>query len=92
MNQIDPVRSHASWIENFPWTRLANTPAPDGEKTLIDHDELDTLNPQDARIVLDDGNFGVAWQTPDEVMLEAWEVGVEDTRGVLEAPWPVHAA
>ncbi len=23
---IDPVASHASWMENFPWTRLANRP------------------------------------------------------------------
>ena len=24
---IDPVASHASWMENFPWTRLAEPPA-----------------------------------------------------------------
>ena len=42
--------------------------------------------------MLGDGNFGGAWQKPDEVMLAAWEVGVEETRGVLEAPWPVHVA
>jgi creatinine amidohydrolase len=25
---IDPVASHASWMENFPWTRLANVVMP----------------------------------------------------------------
>lgn len=25
---IDPVASHASWMENFPWTRLANVAMP----------------------------------------------------------------
>ena len=23
VKEIDPVASHASWMENFPWTRLA---------------------------------------------------------------------
>ena len=29
---IDPVASHASWMENFPWTRLPNRPPQDGIK------------------------------------------------------------
>jgi len=90
LNRIDPVGSHASWIENFPWTRLASAPAPDGQKTLVNHDELDALNPQDSRMVLGDGNFGGAWQKPDEVMLGAWQIGVEETREMLEGPWPIH--
>ena len=92
LNAIDPVGSHASWIENFPWTRLVNAPAPDGDKALIDHDALGTMNPRDAKIALGDGNFGGAWQKPDEVMLEAWNIGVAETRSLLEAPWPDHAA
>jgi creatinine amidohydrolase len=88
MDQIDPVGSHASWIENFPWTRLDNASAPDGEKALIDHDQLDMSNPQDAKEILGDGNFGGAWQKPDEVMLAIWKVGVEETRAKLEGPWP----
>jgi len=92
LNGIHPVGSHASWIENFPWTRLANAPAPDGEKALVDYDELDILNPQEAKVMLGDGNFGGAWQMPDDVMLKAWKVGVEETRSVLEAPWPIHGA
>ena len=28
----DSTGSHANWMENFPWTRLAHAPAPDGEK------------------------------------------------------------
>lgn len=91
LNRIDPVGSHASWIENFPWTRLANAPAPAGKKDLIDYDELDIRNPLDAKALLGDGNFGGAWQQPDDVMLEAWQVGVEETRAKLEGPWPHHA-
>lgn len=88
LDQIDPVGSHASWIENFPWTRLDTASAPDGEKALIDHDQLSMSNPQDAKEILGDGNFGGAWQKPDEVMLAIWKVGVEETRAKLEGPWP----
>ena len=88
LDQIDPVGSHASWIENFPWTRLDNASAPAGEKALIDHDQLNMSNPQDAKEILGDGNFGGAWQKPDEVMLAIWKVGVEETRAKLEGPWP----
>ena len=27
---IDPVASHGSWVENFPWTRLPGVSVPDG--------------------------------------------------------------
>ncbi|MGI0129820.1 MAG: creatininase family protein, partial [Thermoplasmata archaeon] len=30
--EIDPDASHASWMENFPWTRLAGVVLPDGKK------------------------------------------------------------
>ena len=86
--KIDPVGSHASWIENFPWTRLVNAPAPDGEKTLIDFEQLDMSNPKDIRALIGDGNFGGAYQKPDDVMLEIWKIGVEETRAKLEGPWP----
>lgn len=85
---IDPTGSHASWIENFPWTRLANAPAPEGEKPLIDYEQLDMSNPEDTRALIGDGNFGGAWQKSDDVMLKIWKVGVEETRAKLEGPWP----
>ena len=88
MRQIDPVGSHASWIENFPWTRLANAPAPEGQKPMIDYAKVDMSNPRDAKSLLGDGNFGGAWQMPDDVMLEIWKVGVEETRALLKGPWP----
>ena len=30
VQEIDPVASHASWMENFPWTRLAGRRAAHG--------------------------------------------------------------
>ena len=37
---IDPVASHASWMENFPWTRLPGVIPPTGPKTDAGHGAL----------------------------------------------------
>ena len=37
--------------------------------------------------VLGDGNFGGAYQKPDEQMMQVWRAGVEETREALEGPW-----
>lgn len=87
-NKISETGSHASWIENFPWTRLANAPAPTGTKKEVDYDILDCLNPEDTRTIVGDGNFGGAYQMPDEVMMDIWRVGVEETREKIVGPWP----
>ena len=80
---IDPVASHASWMENFPWTRLPSTPA-DGEKPMVDTDRLKTLPPFEARNLLDDGNYGGRTQRSDNEMLAIWQVAVDETRELLE--------
>ncbi|TVQ28896.1 MAG: creatininase family protein [Geminicoccaceae bacterium] len=84
---IDPVASHASWMENFPWTRLANVAATPGVKPMCDVDHLRTLDPERARAYLGDGNFGGAYQKPDEAMLALWDVAVAETRAVIETGW-----
>ena len=82
---IDPVASHASWMENFPWTRLANRPPQDGAKPMVDIDRLRILPPFEARTLLDDGNFGGRYQRDDSEMLEIWDVAVRETRELLES-------
>ena len=82
---IDPVASHASWMENFPWTRLAGRPPQDGTKPMIDIDRLRILPPFEARTLLDDGNFGGRYQRDDSEMLEIWDVAVRETRELLES-------
>ena len=88
MKEVDPLGSHASWMENFPWTRLESAPAPDDKKALVDFEVFQASNPQDGRKLIGDGNLGGAYQKPDEVMLGLWQVGVEETRSKLEGPWP----
>ena len=84
---IDPEGSHASWMENFPWTRLAGVEVPDGGKPMIDVARLRLMDAAAVRAYLGDGNFGGAYRKPDAQMLEMWRVGVEETRDALEGPW-----
>ena len=88
VQRIDALGSHASWMENFPWTRLDSAPAPDGVKPMVDAALLRACGPDAVRALLGDGNFGGAWQKPDADMLALWKIGVEETREALEGPWP----
>ena len=84
---IDPVASHASWMENFPWTRVAGAAVPTGKKALIDLTRLRLMDAAGVRTHIGDGNFGGAYQKSDDDMLRVWRAGVEETREVLEGPW-----
>ena len=88
VRSISPTGSHANWMENFPWTRLAHAPAPEGEKPALDMDAFRAAPPTLARELLGDGSFGGPWQMPDEAMDRVWAAGVAETREALEAPWP----
>jgi len=83
VKSIDPVASHGSWLENFPWTRLPTTPA-DEVKEMVDTDRLKTLAPFESRSMLEDGNFGGRSQRPDAEMRAIWDAGVAETREQLE--------
>jgi creatinine amidohydrolase len=86
--QIDPVASHASWMENFPWTRLAGVEQPDEQKPMTDLDRLRQLGPDAVRAQLGDGNYGGRYQRPDADMQAIWDVAVAETREVIDGPWP----
>lgn len=84
---IDPVASHASWMENFPWTRLADLDMPAAQKPLADLNALRQVEPAAARAVLGDGNYGGLYQRSDVDMLALWQVGVAETRALLAEGW-----
>jgi len=81
---IDPVASHASWMENFPWTRLANVTMPSEQKPMSDLEYLRQLNARSLRDYLKDGNYGGYYQREDEEMMKIWRAGVAETRELLE--------
>jgi creatinine amidohydrolase len=87
VSAIDPIASHASWMESFPWTRVASAATPDGAKEMVDWPRLAVLGPRAVREGLGDGNFGGLYQRPDHEMLALWEVAVEETRSRLEGTW-----
>ena len=87
VQEIDPVASHASWMENFPWTRLRNVAMPSHQKQPIDLSHARQLNPAEARANLGDGNYAGVYQRSDEEMLALWQVGVEETRAIIDTHW-----
>jgi len=84
---VDPNASHASWMENFPWTRLPGVALPDETKPALDMDLLRVLPPAAVREYVGDGNYGGAYEKPDADMLRIWGVAVEETRALLEGGW-----
>jgi len=87
VRKIDQIGSHASWMENFAWTRLKGVDMPNEQKELIDYHVLRQLNPKQAREYLGDGNFGGYYQRDDAEMQRIWDVAVEETRDLLVNGW-----
>jgi creatinine amidohydrolase len=86
---IDPVASHGSWMENFPWTRLSasNADMPGEPRPMVDLDKVRLLDPVALRRYLGDGNYGGRYQRSDEDMLALWKVAVDETRALLDGSW-----
>lgn len=85
--EIDPVASHASWMENFPWTRLAGVTPPTEQKAPVNVERLRTLAPRAAREYLGDGNYAGWYERPDADVLAIWSVAVAETRALLAEGW-----
>lgn len=83
VQEIDPVASHASWMENFPWTRLAGVDSPDHQKPMVDLAKLRMVGPAAVREQLGDGNYGGRYMRSDAEMEAIWQVAVAETRALL---------
>jgi creatinine amidohydrolase len=80
---IDAAGTHASWMENFPWTRLAGVVLPEEPKPEV---ELPLpADPAAVRGVLGDGSYGGPYEHSDGEMLRVWEAGVAETRAAIDA-------
>ncbi len=87
VQEIDPVASHASWMENFAWTRIAGVRLPAEQKPMIDLARLRLMDPQHLRAYLGDGNYGGLYERSDEAMWAIWDVAVKETRELLIGGW-----
>src|SRR5690348_2981115 len=87
---IDPVASHGSWMENFPWTRLpasSDVAMPTSQRPMVDLAKVRLLDPVALRTYLGDGNYGGMYQRSDDEMLALWRVAVDETRALLTGNW-----
>jgi creatinine amidohydrolase len=82
---LDPGASHASWMENLPWTRLEGVELPAERKEPL-RQPL-PAEPGAMRAAAGDGQYGGHYRLPDEDVLRVWQTGVEETRGLLEHGW-----
>jgi len=87
VQEIDTIASHASWMENFPWTRLEGVALPDEQKAEADVALMRLLTPPEVREYLGDGNFAGYYQRPDDEMLSIWNIAIEETRALLTDGW-----
>jgi creatinine amidohydrolase len=79
---IDPDYDHASWSENFPWTRLPGVVMPGQRKPPVEWPE--NGNPETWRVALGDGSFGGLYQRSSEDEGRLWEAAVQAIRERLE--------
>lgn len=87
VQSTDPVASHGSWMENFPWTRLSHAAVPECGRPMVDLARVRMLDPVSLRDYLADGNYGGRYQRPDAEMLELWQVAIDETRRLLTGSW-----
>ncbi len=87
VQRIDPVASHASWMENFSSTRIAGVEMPATARPMMDLTRFQQLDPGAKRALLGDGNFGGRYQRADSEMQAIWETAVAETREIICDGW-----
>lgn len=86
VHSFDPIATHASWMESFPWTRVKG-PVPEGAKPPLDWSSIAGRPLAEIRKSIGDGSFGGRYQRPDDEMAAIWQVAVEETREILTGDW-----
>ena len=83
---IDADYDHASWSENFPWTRLDGVEPPVERKQPFTRPRVSRA--KEWREALGDGSFGGPYQLPDQDGMRVWKAAVEQLRERLDSGWP----
>jgi creatinine amidohydrolase len=71
--------SHASWLENFPFTRVGESP----KENKIPPHIPGIMNAAQARVVYGDGSFGGPYEAELAVMDEIFQAALEDILHLL---------
>ncbi len=72
--------NHANWGENFPFNRVAESPA--GEKSAVNPVDLGEYG-EFARPILGDGSFGGPYQVDDSLMNQLFDDVVNEICGLV---------
>jgi creatinine amidohydrolase len=87
IREIDPDGQHASWWENFPWTRLQGVDVPAEPKAPMDEAAYQAADPEGVRELIGDGSFGGPYSRPEADLERVWTAAVAEARDALENGW-----
>jgi creatinine amidohydrolase len=87
IREVEPDGQHASWWENFPWTRLAGVDVPEEPKPPMDEAAYEVSDARGVRELLGDGSFGGPYERPQGDLDRVWQTAVEEARDRLEKGW-----
>ena len=87
IRELEPDGQHASWWENFPWTRLEGVELPTEPKPPMDQEAYQAADAAEVRRLIGDGSFGGPYALPDSDLERVWRVAVEEARDMLANGW-----
>jgi creatinine amidohydrolase len=87
IRDIEPHGQHASWWENFAWTRLDGVSVPSEAKPPLDDDALQEADPRAFRELVGDGSFGGPYERPQDDLDRVWQSAVAEARDRLQSGW-----
>ena len=87
IRDLEPDGQHASWWENFPWTRLPGIDVPQEPKPRMDEATYEVSDALGIRELLGDGSFGGPYERPQADLDRVWQAAVAEARERLENGW-----
>jgi len=85
---VEKGSSHASWMENFPWTEVEGVVyETQHSKPPLDLEMLRQKGPRAVRTFVGDGNYGGMEKREPALMEEIWKIAVNETRDILKNGW-----
>jgi creatinine amidohydrolase len=87
IRELEPDGQHASWWENFPWTRLPGVDVPQEAKPPMDEAAYEVADAGGVRELLGDGSFGGPYERSQADLDRVWQAAVAEARDRLENGW-----
>jgi creatinine amidohydrolase len=87
IRELEPDGQHASWWENFPWTRLPGVDVPREPKPPMDEVAYEVADAGGVRELLGDGSFGGPYKRPEADLDRVWQTAIAEARDRLENGW-----